>query len=266
MKLGLALGGGGAKGFSHLGVLEVLGEAGIKFDVVSGTSIGAFIGAVYISENLSELHDYGMSIGISDLPFLFGPTWPKGGLFSGRFLEKLIDEYIGVKNIEDLKKPFAAVSVDLNKGEMVTFTKGNLKRALRASISIPGLFKPVMYEDKLLVDGGVLESIPDQSLRELGADFIVAVDLLSNLSGSRSFYSGKTPSIVEVVQRSSILAQKRITELKFKNNPPDIVIRPPLSNIKVMDFRKGKSIVEIGKESAKRALPELLKKLKQKGF
>ena len=266
MKLGLALGGGAAKGFAHLGILQVLGEAGIKFDVVSGTSIGAFVGAVYITENLKGLHDYGIGIGLSDLPFLLGPTWPKGGLFSGRFLEKLIDEYIGVKNIEDLQKPFAAVSVDLNKGEIVTFTNGNLKRALRASISIPGLFKPVLFENKLLVDGGVLESVPDQAARNLGADFIVAVDLLSDLSGNRSFYSGKTPSIVEVVQRSSILAQRRITELKFKDNPPDVVIRPPLSHIKVMDFHKGKAIVEIGKEAAKKVLPELLEELKQRGY
>jgi len=266
MKLGLALGGGGAKGFAHLGVLEVLGEAGIEFDVVSGTSIGAFIGAVYISGKLNELKNYAINIGVTDLPFLLGPTWPKGGLFSGKFLEKLIDEYVQDKNIEDLKKPFATVSVDLNKGEIVTFTEGNLKRAIRASTSIPGLFKPVMFEDKLLVDGGVLESVPDQAARAIGADFIVAVDLLSDLSGSQSFNQSKPPSIIEVVQRSSILAQRRITEFKFKESPPDLVISPPLSHIKVMDFHNGKSIVEIGIEAAKKVLPELLEKLNQKRF
>ena len=261
MKLGLALGGGGAKGFAHLGILEVFTEAGIEFDVVAGTSIGAFIGAVYISDNLYDLKQYAVGIGITDLPFLLGPTWPKGGLFSGKFLEKLIDQYIQAENIEDLKKPFAAVCVDLNKGEVVTFTNGNLKRVVRASTSIPGLFKPVIFEDKILVDGGVLESVPDQAARDLGADFIVAVDLLSDLSDSNSFKVGKKPSIIEVVQRSSILAQRKITEYKFKENTPDIVIRPPLSNVKVMDFHNGKSIVEIGREAAKKVLPELLERI-----
>jgi len=263
MKLGLALGGGGAKGFAHLGVLEVLIEAGIEFDVVAGTSIGALIGAVYISGNLDSLKSFATNIGISNIPFLLGPTWPKGGLFSGNYVEKLVDQFVNQENIEDLKKPFAAVCVDLNKAEVVTFTTGNLKRAIRASTSIPGLFKPVIYEDKLLVDGGVLESVPDQAVRSLGAEFIVAVDLLSDLSDSNSFKQGKKPSIVEVVQRSSILAQRKITEYKFKENPPDILIQPPLSDVKVMDFYNGKSVIEIGKESARKVVPELLELIKR---
>ncbi len=261
MKLGLALGGGGAKGFAHLGILEVLTEAGIEFNIVAGTSIGAFIGAVYVSDKLEELKNYAVNIGITDIPFLLGPTWPQGGLFSGKVLGKLIDEYIHIENIEDLKKLFAAVCIDLNSGEVVTFTEGNLKRAVRASTSIPGLFKPVLFEGKLLVDGGVLESVPDQAARDLGADFIVAIDLLSDLSGNQAFNNGKIPSIVEVVQRSSILAQRKITEYKFKERPPDIVISPPLSHIKVMDFHNGKAIVEIGREAAKKVLPELLEKI-----
>ena len=261
MKLGLALGGGGAKGFAHLGVLEVLIEAGIEFDVVAGTSIGALIGAVYISGNLDSLKSFATNIGISDIPFLLGPTWPKGGLFSGNYVEKLVDQFVHKENIEDLRKPFAAVCVDLNKAEVVTFTTGNLKRAIRGSTSIPGLFKPVVYKDKLLVDGGVLESIPDQAARSLGADFIVAVDLLSDLSDSSSFKKGGNPSIVEVVQRSSILAQRRITEYKFKESSPDIVIRPPLSDVKVMDFHNGKSVIEIGRETAQKMIAEILEKI-----
>ncbi|MCH8014537.1 MAG: patatin-like phospholipase family protein [Candidatus Dadabacteria bacterium] len=261
MKLGLALGGGGAKGFAHLGVLEVLTEAGIEFDVVAGTSIGALIGAVYVSGNLDKLKRYAINIGITDIPFLLGPTWPKGGLFSGSYVDKLIDEFVQLENIEDLKKPFAAVCVDLNNAEVVTFTKGNLKRAIRASTSIPGIFKPVIFEDKLLVDGGVLESVPVQAVHNLGADFVVAVDLLSDLSMSHGSKQRKTPSILEVVQRSSIITQRKITEYKFKENPPDIVIRPPLSEVKVMDFHNGKSIMEIGRVAAQKVIPELLERI-----
>ncbi len=112
-----------------------------------------------------------------------------------------------------------------------------------------------------MVDGGVLESVPDQAARDLGAEFVVAIDLLSDLSSNDSFNNSKPPSIVDVVQRSSILAQRRITEYKFKEHPPDLVISPPLSHIKVMDFHNGKSIVEIGREAAKKVLPELLKRI-----
>lgn len=261
MKIGLALGGGGAKGFAHIGILEVLTEAGIEFDVVAGTSIGSLIGAVYISQNLESLKEFAINISITDIPFLLGPSWPKGGVFSGNYVEKLVDDFIHAENIEDLKKPYAAVSVDMNRAEVVTFTKGNLKRAIRASSSIPGLFKPVIFEDKFLVDGGVLESIPDRASRDLGADFIVAVDLLSNLEGSKSFNGAKNPSIVDIVQRTSILAQRKITEYKFKENPPDILIQPALSSVKIMDFHHGKSVIEIGREAAKKMLPEILEKI-----
>lgn len=261
MKLGLALGGGGAKGFAHIGILEVLTEAGIEFDVVAGTSIGSLIGAAYVSQNLKSLKDFAVNISITDIPFLLGPSWPKGGVFSGNYVEKLVDDFIHIENIEDLKKPFAAVCVDLNNAEVVTLSKGNLKRAIRASSSIPGLFKPIVFEDKLLVDGGVLESVPDGAVRALGADFIVAVDLLSNLEGSASFNGEKDPTIVEIIQRTSILAQRKITEYKFKESQPDILIQPPLSGVKVMDFHHGKSVIEIGRQAATEILPDLLDKI-----
>jgi len=106
-----------------------------------------------------------------------------------------------------------------------------------------------------------LESIPDQAARDLGADIIVAVDLLSDISDSRSFNGKNNPSIVEVVQRTSILAQRKITEYKFKENPPDILIQPPLSNVKIMDFHHGESVIEVGREAAKKVLPDLLDKI-----
>ncbi len=172
-----------------------------------------------------------------------------------------MEKFVDVERIEDLQKPFAAVSVDLNKAEVVTFRSGNLKKAIRASTSIPGVFKPVSYEDKILVDGGVLESVPLDAVRSLGADYIVAVDLLTDISGNQNFDRGK-PSLIEIVQRSSIVAQRKITEYKFKENPPDVVIRPPLSQVGVMDFHHGGPIVEIGRETAQKALPELIEKIK----
>jgi NTE family protein len=286
MKVGIALGGGGAKGFAQIGVLKALSGAGIEFDIVSGTSIGALVGAVYVSGKLSELECVSKRYGVKDLPFLLGPTWPRKGIFSGNYIERLLNDIVHVKNIEDLGKPFAAIAVDLNKAEVVTFTSGNLFKAVHASMSIPGLFKPVIDGERILVDGGVLEPVPVSALRRLGADIVVAVDLLSNLSpmggGAKArpvfvdyvrslaekFYmedlievkereSEIAVSIVDIIQRSSIVAQRRITEYNFRDNPPDFIIDPPLSDIKVLDFHRGETIMERGMHAAEKIIPEL---------
>ncbi|MEW6145447.1 MAG: patatin-like phospholipase family protein [Thermodesulfobacteriota bacterium] len=286
MKIGIALGGGGAKGFAHIGVLKALGEAGIEFDIVAGTSIGALVGAVYASGKLPELERVSKRYGVKDLPFLLGPTWPRKGIFSGNYIERLLGDIVRVESIEDLGKPFAAIAVDLNKAEVVTFTSGNLYRAVHASMCIPGLFKPVIDGERILVDGGVLEPVPVSAVRRLGAGVVVAVDLLSNLSpisrgaGKRLVFSDyvrylaekfymedlievkgrereAAVSLVDIIQRSSIVAQRKLTEYNFRDNPPGIVIDPPLSDIKVLDFHRGETIMERGRLAAEKVIPEL---------
>lgn len=254
MKIGIALGGGGAKGYAHIGVLGAFSEAGIEFDVVSGTSIGALVGAVYAAGKLSRLEDVSLKYGFKDLPFLLGPTWPARGLFSGNYVERLLGEIVGIENIEDLGKPFAAVAVDVNRAETVTFTSGSLRTAVHASMAIPGLFTPVPHEDTLLVDGGVLEPVPVKVLKTLGADIIVAVDLLSNFSEDCVMADF---SLVDIVQRSSIIAQRRLTEYSFMECPPDVVVSPCLLGVKVLDFHRGRSIIEVGRAAAQSAVPEL---------
>ncbi len=252
MKIGIALGGGGAKGYAHIGVLGAFSEAGIEFDAVSGTSIGALVGAVYAAGKLSRLED--VSLKFKDIPFLLGPTWPARGLFSGNYVDRLLGEIVGIENIEDLGKPFAAVAVDVNRAETVTFTSGSLRTAVHASMAIPGLFTPVPNGDMLLVDGGVLEPVPVKVLKTLGADIIVAVDLLSNFSEDCTMADF---SLVDIVQRSSIIAQRRLTEYSFRECPPDVVVSPCLLGVKVLDFHRGSSIIEVGREAAQSAVPEL---------
>lgn len=254
MKMGIALGGGGAKGYAHIGVLRAFSEAGIEFDAVSGTSIGALVGAVYAAGKLPRLEDASLKYGFRDIPFLLGPTWPARGLFSGNYVERLLREIIGIDDIEDLGKQFAAVAVDVNRAEVVTFTSGSLRTAVHASMAIPGLFKPVVQGDMLLVDGGVLEPVPVKVLRELGADVIVAVDLLGNFSGDRTMADF---TLVDIIQRSSIIAQKRLTEYSFRECPPDVVISPRLLHVRVLDFHRGRSIIEVGREAAESAVPGL---------
>lgn len=254
MKTGIALGGGGAKGFAHIGVLGAFSAAGIEFDMVSGTSIGALVGAVYAAGKLPHLEDISLRYRFKDIPFLLGPTWPARGLFSGNYVERLLNKIVNIEKIEDLGKPFAAVAVDVNRAETVTFTSGSLCTAVHASMAIPGLFTPVLLGDKLLVDGGVLEPVPVKVLKELGADIVVAVDLLSNFSEDCVMADF---SIVDIVQRSSIIAQKRLTEYSFGECPPDIVISPCLIHVKVLDFHRGRSIIEVGRQAAEAAIPEL---------
>ena len=256
MKIGIALGGGGAKGFAHLGVLRVLRDAGIDFDIVTGTSIGALVGVIYASGGIDEFEEYAANISRAELAIRLGPTWPGAGLFTGDYIEKLLNDFVPEKNIEELKKPFAALSVDLKKAEVITFTEGDLRRAVHASVSIPGLFKPIIYKDKGLVDGGVLESVPVAAARNLGARVVIAVDLLADISNSTDQEEGNW-SIVEIVQRSSIIAQRQINQFRYEKDPPEVMIKPRVSHVKVMDFHLGRDIIECGIQAAEEALPDI---------
>ncbi|MCB0360545.1 MAG: patatin-like phospholipase family protein, partial [Bdellovibrionales bacterium] len=182
MKLGIALGGGGARGFSHIGVLKSLARAGIQFDVVTGTSIGALVGALYANNKLTQLEEQSKRIRFFDVPLLLSPTVSLSGMFSGRRAMELLAEFVDVETIEDLPVPYAAVACDLYSGEIVSFTSGSLQQAVRASIAIPGVFTPVRSGRRLLIDGGTLEPVPVQAARALGADIVVAIDLFGNRS------------------------------------------------------------------------------------
>ncbi|MGH7890219.1 MAG: patatin-like phospholipase family protein [Thermodesulfobacteriota bacterium] len=293
MKIGIALGGGGAKGFAHIGVLKSLARAGIEFDVVAGTSIGALVGAAYAAGSLKKLEEISTKITLKDIPLFLGPTWPKQGLFSGRKVLKLLTEIIEVDKIEDLKKPFAAVCVDLKNEEIVTLTEGNLHQAVRASIAIPAVFTPVVSEGKFLVDGGVLEPIPVQAARHLGADFIVAVDLLASSRFEMTDPEAQTilkeeplpstiednslvkkidsilksrlrePGIIDIIQRTSVVTQKSLTAYRLKEYPPEFVIRPSLSRVGILDFHRGSSTIKIGEKAAKDALQKLIEEIRK---
>jgi NTE family protein len=179
MKLGIALSGGGAKGFAHIGVLSVLEKAGIEFSAVSGTSMGAFVGAFYAADKLGELQQGAVGIKLRGLPLLLSPTLSKKGFVSGKKILKFLKESLEKEKIEELSKGYAAVCADLINGDVITFTEGDLISAVRASIAIPGLFVPVLFNNKLLVDGGILEPLPVRAARELGSDFVVGVDVIT---------------------------------------------------------------------------------------
>ncbi len=191
MKIGIALSGGGAKGFAHIGVLNAINRAGIEIDAVSGTSMGALVGAFYASGKLEELQERASGIRLRDIPLLLSPTISKQGLFSGKNIEKFLREFLGGKKIENLNRKYAAVCIDLNRSNVITFTKGDLVHAVRASIAIPGVFKPVVLKDKLLVDGGIMEPLPVRAAHEIGSDFVIAVDVISDSMSNSIFRENK---------------------------------------------------------------------------
>ena len=299
MKKAIALGGGGAKGYAHLGVLKALKELDIHFDIVTGTSIGSFVGAVYAGGGIEKLEELSSKINIADLPRILAPAFSKRGLLSGNYINQLLQKVIIQENIEDLPIKYAAVCVDINKGETVHFTKGDLGTAIRSSIAVPGLFTPVIIGDMFLVDGGVMEPVPVDSARELGADIVVAVDLISKFkpfseeAGSKRIFDnfpfkaefnhlsdyikkiGETlyifekdkklfndKTVIDIVQRISDISQSRMIENQIELGKPEIVITPDVSNIDILEFHKSKEGIDQGYKAAKEKFPEIKKLLK----
>ena len=176
-RIGIALGGGGAKGFAHIGVLQALERVGIIPEIVTGTSAGALVGASYASGTLETFTEDVKKISLTDIPLLLSPTWSTKGLFSGKNALEMLNQYLSAENIEELPKRYAAVSVDLTTSQPYYHCNGNLKTAVRASIAIPGLFTPVVDDSRVLVDGGILDPVPTEINRKLGAEYVIAVNL-----------------------------------------------------------------------------------------
>ena len=182
-KIGLALGGGAARGWAHLGVIRALEEKGIKPDYVAGTSIGALVGGAYASGKIEELHHFSGSLDWKQLLNFFDPVFPRTALVDGKKVERFLRELVDDKKIEDLEIPFSAVATDLYDGGETVIASGDAAEAIRASISIPGIFTPVKKGRSILTDGGLVNPVPINVVREMGADFVIAVDLNHDSEG-----------------------------------------------------------------------------------
>ncbi|MGS2720096.1 patatin-like phospholipase family protein [Paraglaciecola aestuariivivens] len=177
MKIGLALGSGAARGWAHIGVIQALEEMGIKIEVVSGCSIGAYVGAAYASGKLKELSSWVESLTEWQVLALMGVGFHRGGLVSGLKVFKALQDNFSFDTFEQLNKPFATVATDLYSGREVNFTEGSVIDAVKASCAIPGLFAPHLHNNRWLVDGGVVNPVPVNMCRMLGADVVIAVNL-----------------------------------------------------------------------------------------
>ena len=202
-KVGLALGGGSARGFAHIGVIHVLEAEGIPIDCIAGTSIGAIVGAVYAAGQLPNAEEFLAKMDWKKVPSLLDPLLPVSGLLGGKRLEKLFDSLLQKRSIEAFPIPFAAVAADLATGAEVVLTQGNAVKAIRASMSLPGIFTPVFFQERFLVDGGIVSPVPVVAARKLGADIVIAVNLAAEMS-SRSYISTvkKTAQQFEAIEKA----------------------------------------------------------------
>lgn len=187
-RVGLALGSGSARGFAHIGVIHVLEAEGIPIDCIAGTSIGAIVGAIYAAGVLKDIEEFLEKLDWKKLTLLMDPVLPLSGLLGGKRIENVFQSLLKDRKIEDFAIPFAAVAADVATGQEVILTTGNAVKAIRASMSLPGIFAPVFHENRFLVDGGIVNPVPVTIMKSLGADVIIAVNLAAEMS-SRSYIS-----------------------------------------------------------------------------
>ncbi|MFJ7976286.1 patatin-like phospholipase family protein [Peribacillus sp. JNUCC 23] len=240
-KIGLALGSGGARGFAHLGVIKVLKEAGISIDMIAGSSMGALVGSFYAAGSDVE-RLYRLSKAFKRKYYL-DFTVPKMGFVAGKKVKELIRVFTYNKRIEELDIPLAIVATDIKKGEKVVFQSGPIADAVRASISIPGIFVPEKIGDRLLVDGGVIDRVPVSVVRSMGADLVIAVDV-SNVKKEIEI-----TSIYDVIMQSLDILQMELTESRKLSS--DVMIRPHVENYNSKSFTNINEIITIGEEEAR---------------
>ncbi|MBP6897343.1 MAG: patatin-like phospholipase family protein [Pseudacidovorax sp.] len=289
-RIGLALGSGSARGWSHIGVIRTLEEAGYAPDVVCGTSIGALVGAIYAAGRLDWLEDWVRKLTWSGTVAMLDLKMG-GGLIEGGKLLKFFREHSQDPDFADLPKAFGCVATELATGREVWLREGPVIDAVRASMALPGLFTPTQQEDRLLVDGGLVNPIPVSLCRAMGADLVIAVDLNWDLIGRRNRTAStdgmavaelpkagvlatvlgklrpaprapagggtEMPSLLDVLGTSLNIMQVRITQSRMAGEPADVMVRPRLSDIAAMDFHRAAAAIAEGERAARQVLPLL---------
>ena len=249
IRLGLALGGGAARGFAHVGVIEVLEEAGIKPQLIVGTSAGSVVAAFYASGKtsaqllrISEVMDESM---LTDwtVPLI------TRGVMRGDALTKYIDQQLSIKKIEEMKIPLGVVATDLHSGQAILFQRGDVALAVRASSSVPAVFPPVKIGDREYVDGGLVSPVPVRFARQMGADVVIAVDISSPPEGN------KADGMLQILLQTFSIMGKSINDFELRD--ADVVVRPQLQGVGSAAFNERKRSIEAGRAAMLALLPQL---------
>ncbi|SNT33153.1 NTE family protein [Noviherbaspirillum humi] len=259
VRIGLALGGGAARGFAHIGVIKALEAQGIVPDIVVGTSAGSVVGALYAAGNNGfALNKLALEMDEATISDWSVPLFAKAtGVLKGEALQNYINRTIGNLPLEKMKIPFGAVAANLANGSAVLFQRGNTGQAVRASSAVPGVFQPVRIGEVQYVDGGLVSPVPVRFARQMGADFVIAV----NISASPEAQPATSNTIDMLLQTFAIMGQ---TINQFELREADVVIQPRLGTMKGNDFPGRNTAILAGEQAAVAALPAIQQKLRQK--
>ena len=305
-RLGLALGGGAARGMAHLGVLRAFADAGVQIDCIAGCSIGALVGAIAASGRTDGLEAVFKTFDWKRTLSFFDVVFPRSGLIDGAKVTALVRDHLPATQMEALPIPFAAIATDLLSGDEVVLRSGDVIDAVRASIAVPGIFTPVRVDGRVLVDGGLSNPVPVSVLRAMGAEQVIAVDLnhgvvdgrakrrlrpkkdaaetpvqqrggrwmddyrhvmadlksrlLARNAPAKAQFSRwanteePLPNVFEVLLASVNVMEMHITENRLRIEPPDLLIRPPLGDIRFLEFGRAEEAIDIGYAAALEAL------------
>lgn len=289
-RIGLALGSGSSRGWAHIGIIRELAAIGVEPHIICGCSIGAIVGASYVAGNLELLDAWVCSLSKREMVRFFELNFTLSGFVDAERFREFLSRYVCAEDrlIEDLPKPFATVSTELESGREIRFTQGPVLNAVIASMALPGLFPPVHYQGKWLVDGGLVNPVPVSLCHALGAEIVIAVNLNGDIVGKHfrqprhgvknqnaqksvleSFmntlktYSpnllgnDKTnhnpPSLFEAIAGAINITQDRITRSRMAGEPPDILLNPRLSHIGLLEFHRAGEAIDEGRACVQRA-------------
>jgi NTE family protein len=288
--IGIALGGGGARGFAHIGVIRTLLANGIEPNIIVGTSIGAVVGGCQAAGRLDVLEDWSRSLTKRGILGYLDITFAGGGLIGGSKLAARLQEHLGDGHIEALPIRFATITTEVGTGHEIWLTRGRMVDALRASYALPGIFPPVELDGRWLVDGALVNPVPVSAARVFGARLVIAINLNTDVLGhgpilssdgveptllqthpaesglrgmfeqtlKRQFAGGsRRPSIPTVMVDAFNIMQDRITRARLAGDPPDVMIAPRLGHIGWFDFHRAQEAIEAGARAATRALDDI---------
>jgi NTE family protein len=291
--IGIALGGGAARGWAHIGVLKTLMDAGLEPDIVAGTSIGAVAGACYVTGRLQALEDFAAALTPRRVFGFLDINFAGSGLITGQRLSSRLENHLQDVTIERLERKFVAVATELGTGHEVWLNKGSLVNALQASFALPGIFRPVKINGRWLIDGALVNPVPVSVCRALGARIVIAVNLSSDSVAKGSIIhdqevladlpmppeealpgkngraaihllhrqifgkSDGAPGISAVMMDAINITQDRIARSRLAGDPPDITIAPKVGSIGLFDFHRAGEAMEQGAKAAEKQIDEL---------
>ena len=292
LRFGLALGGGAARGWAHIGALKALVEADLAPDLIAGTSIGALVGGCFAAGKLAELEAFALSLTKRRVLGLLDVSLAGSGLISGDRLKKLLDDHLTATTFEKLPMRFTAIATEYGTGHEVWLTKGDLIEAMRASYALPGVFTPVQVGERWLMDGALVNPIPITAARAMGADIVACVALNMDVKsrgvtiqayvphetavnaaaalvhggpirGALSLWRGLigqqhgAPGLAAVMIDAFNITQDRISRSRLAGDPPDVMVSPRLSQIGLFEFHRAKEAIQLGYEAMQRVTADL---------